>query len=95
MGSAAVSPTAMDRSAPGTTAEAYDRRITARSLVVSYLVAAAIPLALWAASEPTFAVAGAATAAAFLAGRRVERRRRESPRRRSLCVPRTAVCVEV
>ncbi|WP_139172770.1 hypothetical protein [Halopelagius longus] len=88
----------MKRSAPGTTAEAYDRRITARSLVVSYLVAAAIPLALWAASEPLPTVAAAVTVAAtaavaVTAGRRL--RRRESARRRHLCVPRTSVCVEV
>ncbi|MFC6824646.1 hypothetical protein [Halopelagius fulvigenes] len=79
---------------PIPTVEAYDRTVTARSLVVSYLLVAAVPLALWAASELLPAlVAVTAAAAAVTAGRRL--RRREPAQRRYLCVPHTPVCVEL
>lgn len=76
---------------PTPTVDAYDRAVTARRLAVSYLLVAAIPVALWAASEPAPAAVLAGT---LVAGRRLRRLRRDSTRRR-LCLPHTPVCVEV
>lgn len=81
---------------PIPTVDSYDHTVTARSLVVSYLLVAAIPAALWAASEPASAAVVAATVVAVAsAGRTLRRLRRDSVRRRRLCLPYTPVCVEL
>ncbi|SFG40939.1 hypothetical protein SAMN04488063_1951 [Halopelagius inordinatus] len=81
---------------PTPAVDSYDRTVTASSLVVSYLLVAAIPAALWAVSEPASAAVVAAIAvAAGAASRSVRRLRRDSRRRRRLCLPHTPVCVEL
>lgn len=80
---------------PTPTVDSYDRAVTARGLVVSYLLVAAIPVALWAVSEPASAAALAAVLVAAVTARRGLRHLRRDSTRRRLCLPHTPVCVDV